>query len=382
MDKIVFFHPIDDYYGATRILSYTINVLSEHYEIEVWTRKDNGALKSMIDRSVSIKQVSFMPIVHSKMFNIKELSNFLVCNFRFFSFMKSELSLSDTVYINTFAAITCSLLAKLNGFRNVIHCHEEQGHKFLGRLMAFQARLTADKIISVSNVVENYVSGGKVCRKSLVIWNGIPDIQQPINLEHSKNSFDRKFRLIIVARLTKEKGYWLLAEAVRLLPSDILDDIEIHCVGDAPINKPELFDEFKHHLQSCNVSRAFVLHGFQKNVDTYRDNADVVLIPSVMVDPFPTTVLEAMRSGKCLITTDHGGAAEIVKNNENGLLFRYNSPSSLSNLIAYLYRNREDVNRLGKNARKTYQNQLTIDVYSSNIKNFLAKFLKEGKRSC
>lgn len=53
--------------------------------------------------------------------------------------------------------------------------------------------------------------------------------------------------------------------------------------------------------------------------------ADVVVIPSVWDDPAPLTVIEALTSGKALITTDSGGIPEYADNSSSVVLKRDNN---------------------------------------------------------
>ncbi len=48
--------------------------------------------------------------------------------------------------------------------------------------------------------------------------------------------------------------------------------------------------------------------------------ADVVAVPSIYLDPFPTVVLEAMAAGKPVVATGFGGAREAVVDGETGYI--------------------------------------------------------------
>ena len=57
-----------------------------------------------------------------------------------------------------------------------------------------------------------------------------------------------------------------------------------------------------------------------KYFDEVFEVADLVLVPSIYPDPFPTVVLEAMQSGTPVIATCFGGANEAVLNRITGLV--------------------------------------------------------------
>lgn len=372
MKKIIFIHPIDDYYGATRILAYTINVIKKKYNIEVWVKKNNGALISLVnDKDVLIKEVSCIPVVHSKMFNLKDLVGFFLSNFFFYLLMIKNKKHISLVYVNTFAAVSVSFISWCLCIRNIVHCHESQSHRMFGRLMALQVRQTADKIIVVSDVVRRYVSNGKVCNKISVVWNGIPDL--PASYSDDENSVanvthqENIVNILLVGRLTPEKGYWFFVDVISKLPISIRKKIKVHCVGDAPRNKPLLVDSFKEHLELSGVSECFILHGFKSDPLENINSCDILVVPSVMVDPFPTTVLEGMRSGKCVFTTNNGGATEVIIDGFNGFLCDpYDVDGFVSKLIPVI-NNQNLMSYVGMNARRFYLSNLTFEHYQSRL---------------
>ena len=95
-------------------------------------------------------------------------------------------------------------------------------------------------------------------------------------------------------------------------------------------------------------------------------DADVCLVPSLIKDPFPTTVLEAMSAAKPVITTNHGGAKEAVIDQETGLLVSPNNLEELANSIVNLIDRKLELPQIGMNAKKQYQNKFTINHFNRN----------------
>ena len=89
-----------------------------------------------------------------------------------------------------------------------------------------------------------------------------------------------------------------------------------------------------------------------------------------MADPFPTTVLEAMMFSKPLISTNHGGASEIVDDNF-GKLISPNDTDAFVNAIRYFIKNISCLCEFGKNARKKYENYLTVNHFKNRFINEL-----------
>ncbi len=60
------------------------------------------------------------------------------------------------------------------------------------------------------------------------------------------------------------------------------------------------------------------------------DRADAVIVPSIWLENSPLVIHEALQARVPVITADAGGMAELVRHEENGLVFRHRDPLSLS----------------------------------------------------
>lgn len=77
--------------------------------------------------------------------------------------------------------------------------------------------------------------------------------------------------------------------------------------------------------------------------------ADVFLLPSVF-EGTPLTLMEAMRSGLPIITTDTCGMRDVIQNDVNGLLVPVRSPDSISAALSRLKQDPALRERLGRAA--------------------------------
>ena len=67
--------------------------------------------------------------------------------------------------------------------------------------------------------------------------------------------------------------------------------------------------------------------------------ADVVAVPSIYLDPFPTVVLEAMAAGKPVVATGFGGAREAVADGETGYIVNPFDTEAFAESLGRLLRN-------------------------------------------
>ena len=95
----------------------------------------------------------------------------------------------------------------------------------------------------------------------------------------------------------------------------------------------------------------------------------------------PVTLLEAMSTEVCCLTTAVGIAREIVRDGENALLLPFNDPQAFAARTLALAGNPGERKRLGKNARATILKEMHVGVTTSGIKTVYEKaFENFGKR--
>jgi len=375
MKRIAFFHPVDDHYGASNILAYIISFLHKDYICDVYVPKITGVMRITISEleldNVNFIELDFLPLAHRKMFNIKGLGCWVFQNIKLLKVLFENRKKYDLIYINTLSLFSISVLCRILVIKNLVHCHEFLAESFFGKMMKFAVGLGADSVISVSNHVHSYISDGS--SKYKVIHNGIPDVSLP-DSDRSQGQTSI-IDIAFVARIMPEKGHWFLVEALEHINDNVLNKIKINIYGDAPPLRPELYEELRGIINEKGLSEIFCFHGFCANVSKKISQSDLCLIPSMMADPFPTTVIEALRAGKVCIVTDHGGAAEIIDNKSNGFLIPPDNAEQFSNLLTDIVLKKYDLAKIGINARLTFEKGLTLDHFKEKMSAHLVKLI-------
>lgn len=120
--------------------------------------------------------------------------------------------------------------------------------------------------------------------------------------------------ILIAGRLTAEKGLRQMLMALNVLHQQ-LPQLRLLLLTSRELNR-QVAQEFAHlrHL----VSEGGWLTGTELRA-AYQ-LADVVAVPSIYIDPFPTVVLEAMAAGKPVVATAFGGAREAMVDGETGYI--------------------------------------------------------------
>lgn len=370
MKRVAIFHPVDDKYGASNILAYVLTFLNEEYICDVYIPVLTGEIeKTFKDNVVNIGEVNFiefkqLPVVHRKMYSIRGLLVWIVQNVNTLEIIRKNKNKYDFFYINTVALFSVSLLCKILRVKNIVHCHEHLKGSFYGNVIRKIVLTCSDKIICVSKCVANYIGES---RKIEVIHNGIPDLNRDVTIQFD----DRKSELLhmaMIGRVMPEKGQWFLCDAIKKIPSSYQHKIKIHVFGDAPPTRKYLFDELRSYILRHKLEHVFIMHGFDPNASKKSMDMDVFLIPSMMVDPFPTTVLEGLSAGKILVTTNNGGSTEIIDDGVNGFKITPGDTSGLAEkIVRIIEMSSSEKQEIQQEARLSYLNSFTLSKFKERF---------------
>jgi len=247
----------------------------------------------------------------------------------------------------------------------ITHVHEIlENPKIIAKLTAMIAFKYSHTVVSVSLAVQQNLH--RLCTKrkakSIVVHNGIPSIKTSTQIR------DNNLTFYLFGRIKPEKGQWYLIEALKLIPKKELKKTKFYLVGGTLEGKEHLKLDLEHQIRVNGLERFVTLKEFTNDISIDMSFADVCLVPSLMKDPFPTTVLEAMSAGKTVISTDTGGAKEAIKHNETGIIIPADKPKVFATEIRKLINDRFLICKMGTNAKQTFNNHFTINHFNRRWK--------------
>lgn len=118
-------------------------------------------------------------------------------------------------------------------------------------------------------------------------------------------------RLGYLGRLHETKGVELLLSEFQRFHRNNCCELVIGGTGT---------ETYVHRLKSCCQNSAVSFLGFV-DPDWFMKQVDLLVVPSLWNDPFPTVVLQALAKGVAVVGARRGGIPEIIKDGENGVLF-------------------------------------------------------------
>lgn len=364
MKKIAVFHPSAELYGADRIMVLSTRALKEYTPIIYLPV--NGPLVEFIAKELpqaEVKIIENMPVISRALFSPKGIVSVTKKYLWFKRFVQAEHMVEnfDRIYVNTLA---CSSFLPALSHLNVpifTHVHEIlERPKIVAKITARLAFKYSDTVISVSKAVQSNLH--RLCKnrkgKSIIVHNGIHPIVCPI-LEK-----DKHLSFYLFGRIKPEKGQWYLIDALAQIPKAELKGVRFNLVGGVLKGKEFLMDNLLEKIKANGLEEYIIIKGFSKDISGEMSKADVCLIPSLMKDPFPTTVLEAMSAGKAIITSDTGGAKEAIQHMYNGFVIPSDQPVVFANIIRKLISDRALIHSIGKNARASFNSNFTTEHFN------------------
>lgn len=219
------------------------------------------------------------------------------------------------------------------------------------------------KIFAVSYALKEALEQNGI--KSVeVLYNGI-DVEEWQISESKIQKFKQKYNLadkkvvLFGGRLGEEKGgrqaVLAMEEVVRKMPDTIL-----LVIG----GKNEYAQAILRIAQEKGISRNLVFTDWivDDELKAAYYVSDVILVPSVYLDPLPRVNLEAMACKKPVVTTCFGGSGEIVRDGISGYIINPYNTRLFSEKVVYLLTNPNKSREMGENGYRIAQEKFSIDV--------------------
>lgn len=204
----------------------------------------------------------------------------------------------------------------------------------------------SEKIIAVSNALEQKLREfrPKHAHKMMTIHN-LTDVEgirakaeEPVPEEFPAD----KFNIVSCGRVSYEKGMDLAVEACARLVEMGHDNIHWWIVGGGPAEQ-----EVREKVAELHMEDYVTMLGMKENPYPYIKRADLYVQPS-RFEGYPMTILEALAIGQPVVSTDNGGAGELIRSGETGLLCPI-SAEGLGDSIQNLLENPRELDQFRRN---------------------------------
>jgi len=233
----------------------------------------------------------------------------------------------------------------------------------------------ADAVIAVSDFIKNLLMEAGI-NNVRTIYNIAPDWDNPAIEEKA----DDKVIIFSAGRLEKKKGFHVLIKAMK----DVVREnknVELIIAGEKP---------YRHELEK--LVRELELDEYVQFVGRvpfnemkeYYFKSDIVVMPSIWIEPLSRILLEALAAGKPIIATTTGGTPEAVIHGTNGLLVEPNNSKQISDAVNFLISNEEKRKEMGEAGRKMAKTMFSPPKAQNQYQNIYKEIIKhkEGENVC
>lgn len=171
-----------------------------------------------------------------------------------------------------------------------------------------------------------------------------------------------KFAFLCISRLIRDKGVYEYLEASRRVKKEH-PEVRFLLVGPYDSNPSAIKPE---ELQAFIDDGSVEYFGEQEDVRPYLAQCNVFVLPSYR-EGTPKTNLEAMASGRAVITTDAPGCKETVVDGENGYLIPVKDVDTLCAKMTHFIDNPTLVSKMGADGRTKAETIFDVEVVNQRI---------------
>ena len=134
-------------------------------------------------------------------------------------------------------------------------------------------------------------------------------------------------------------------------------------------------DQLRAQVQRLGIEQHVEFQGFIHDKKSFFEQLDLFVIPSNN-EPFGIIALEAMKYGVPTISTDVGGLKTIFRHEENALLTRANTPSSLAQAIGRLAHDPRLAKKLATQASIEVEEKYSLPVVAEKLERALISWAR------
>lgn len=240
---------------------------------------------------------------------------------------------------------------------------------------AASALVTAESYVhrflrTYQNCVDLYLSPSRFLRDKMILYGYPADkiewLPYTIPIADYTPNYESQDYFVYVGRLSHEKGVAELVRAMRRFNKG-----RLKVVGQGRLG--ESLQDFVHQKGLNHVE--FLGYRQGEELRQIVQNAQFVVVPSVVYDNSPLAVYEAFALGKPVLGARIGGIPELIDEGEDGFLFEAGDEDGLVHGLERLYECRDRWGQMGRNARRKAEELFSPQNHMQRINEIYRRFL-------
>jgi glycosyltransferase involved in cell wall biosynthesis len=264
------------------------------------------------------------------------------------------------------ASLYAALATVRTGTAHIWHEHNIKRIHRANRIIYRRVGNACRWVIGPSGAVtRNLAAAGITPTKLRTVYNGI-DLGRfrnasPLRVDALRRDLglrDGEQAIGLFGQMLPYKGHRTLIEAApRILMAH--PSARFYFVG--ALENPPYQHELQTLLAERGLSDRIRFTGWRNDVQDIIRAMDVIVIATTTPEPAALMLMEAAAMERPIVATRTGGTAEIVADEETGLLFQPGDATQLADRVTRILRNREVGRTLGERARERVEREFDLD---------------------
>ena len=257
------------------------------------------------------------------------------------------------------------ILLKLSKAKIIYHLHgkgiynKTKNSKILRIIYKWVFKNT--HVIHLSEILKEDISMVNNKVKSYIIPNGI----KRLNCVNKKSGNDNPKRLLFLSNLAENKGLIMFLFACKFLKANNIP-FDANIVG----RETNLISEqdIKDKITELNLDKEVTYLGpkYDNEKEAILENSEIFVFPTYN-DCFPLVLLEALKHGLPVISTNEGAISEIIDDGKNGYVVERKDQEQLNTKLKELILDEKKIQEFSKNSRVKFNKCYTTEIYEKNM---------------
>lgn len=380
--NILILHSSSDLYGASNVLLNVIKVLKSNGNTPIVVLSEEGPLVDKLRNQQVEVHIVRLGILRRKYFSLPGIINRLLVLKKANQLLQNLVKERNIklVYSHTTAVLVGAIVARRLKLKHIWHVLEITTKPLIFvRTMGWLLNKYSTSVITASDAVKNHWKQWVDPAKLKTIYNGLdctPFAEKKGALKAELNISDQTILVGMIGRVHFWKGQdYFIKIAAELLKLNA--NVKFVMVGDAFPGYEYLYTQNQQVIDENGINNMIYNLGYREDIVNIMNSLDVFVLPSVLPDPFPTVVLEAMAAAKAVVATRQGGAQEMIEDGDSGLLIPINQAFEAAKTMLPLINSINERERMGKNAASRIRAQFSANSFELAI---LETFTGQTKR--
>lgn len=385
--KILYITHATDLAGANRSMLQMIKELRDNHDVEpfiVFPLIEKDLKHNIMDECLK----NNIPFLQHRMTNFKRHEGFNLIEILYFIFVQAFVVLDlffffkrknfDFIHTNSSVNDTGAYLSMLLGIPHVWHLREFGKEDFglvscLGTNYEKWIYKKCVYVIAISDVIKEHFSKVFEKKKIMRIYNGV--VRKSV--EYSSKHQSYMVNLCMVGRVEQNKNQFEALQAIEMLKNKGIKNFHLTIVG---AENPEYKKQLVDYASAKDLIDYVSFLGSINNVPEILSNMDIGLMLSSN-EAFGRVTIEYMLQNLLVIASDRGANPELIRNGENGYLYKLGDPEDLSNRIEKVIQDRELLKAIATSGKSYAERYFLSTVNSNNVYQLYLKIFNRNTNS-